>query len=174
MICTAAYRRSNAAGKQKQMLSSILPSPHFSLQIFHLPLSYMSQFLFLLIPFFSSFSSWEAESLISIRISVCLIQFLLRIPGAQVQSGSVSICMEIGYFPGVHWGHTSTTAAQVWTYRGSAGGGDVCVCVCKCLCVSKASKNISGFIPSDISRCLLIAYSMFSVSCAQTAYKLQR
>ncbi len=77
--------------------------------------------------FFSCSFSWEAKSLISIRISVCLIQFLLGFPGAQVRSGSVHICMEIGYSLGIHRGHTTTTAAHVRTYRDSAGGGDVCV-----------------------------------------------
>lgn len=117
--CTAAYRSSDAAeGKQRQMWSSI--TSFLSLN------SSISSFPHLC--FLHSFSR-EAESLISIRISVCLIQFLLGFPGAQVRSGFVSICMEIGYSLGTQQGHTSTTAAHIRTYRGSAGGGDVCVCV---------------------------------------------
>lgn len=69
---------------------------------------------------FSCSFSWEAKSL---KAS----EFLLGFPGTQVWSGSVSICMEIGYSLGIRWGHTSTTAAHVRKYQGSAGGENVCV-----------------------------------------------
>lgn len=31
--------------------------------------------------------------------------------------------MEIGFSPGMHWGHSSTYEAHVRTYQDSAGGG---------------------------------------------------
>lgn len=117
----------------------------------------------------------------------CLIQFLLGFPGAQVQSGSVSICMEISYSLGIHWGHTSTTATQVRTYRDSAGGGNICVCmerqrnqkanndifVLKPASVSGQKKrqiNLSSDSPTHkamfYSTSLLNVWGLFPVSCS--------
>lgn len=179
--CTAAYSsRDTVVGKQRQMLSSILSPPHP-------PPSPLSVSLYIL---FSHSFSREAEALINIRISVCLTQFLLGYPGAQVQSGSVSICMEIGFSPGMHRGHSSTYAAHVRTYQDSAGGRDVCVSVRRniirekktdtkaCLFTEtnsfKTVKSIWGLIPSYMRRCLWNVLGMFSVSCAQTAFRFEK
>lgn len=159
--CTAAYSSSDAAvGKQRQTWSSILLYPHLFSQIPPPLLSCTPASLVL-----SLFIS-----LISIRISVCLMQFLPGFPGAQVRPGSVSICMEICYSPGIHWGHTSITAAHVRTYWGSAGGGVVCVFIYAesnqrkkkkqediyaAWSEWKTGKSIAGLIPSHIRQRLL-------------------
>lgn len=128
--CTAAYSSRDAAvGKQRQMWSSILLSPPISLTKFLLlfPVSPVSPDLCFSLSLFLSLFLLGGQ-VTNKHQNFCLSDTIpARIPGAQVQSGSVYICMEIGYSLGIHRGHTTTTAAHIRTYWDSAGGGDVCV-----------------------------------------------
>lgn len=107
------HQHTTFIGKQRQMLSSVLPGHHFS------PLPPVSVSVILSLGMLTHF----------IRIVVCLSQFLCGHPGAQVPSGMMSICMEIAFSHGMHWGHSSTSTLAAGTYRDPADVRNVSVFV---------------------------------------------
>lgn len=97
----SAHQYTTVVGKQRQMLSSILPVCNFS------PIPPMSFSLRLF--------SWGPTHFI--RIFVRLSRFRFGQAGAQVLAGLPSICMVIAFSHETHWGHSSTSRVAAGTYR---------------------------------------------------------